>query len=149
VRIFIYCADPREEADLEEKINEQLLSEDERSGAKKIIRLSFFGGPICLAHPDHLLKNDALWLLGQVRFAVKNFPGTNNVVLIGHDCGYYDCIPLLADGAKKREDIKRGVYFLHKNIHGLVIDAYYDNKSSFEKIMGAKKAHELRPVLQK
>jgi len=150
VRIFIYCADPREEADLGRKINDQLLSRSERDGDERVSLLSFYGGPVCLAYPKHrLLENSAIWLLGQIRAGIKISPEISDVVLIGHNCGYYNYVLILADEAKKREDLKTAARYLRKNIRTVKVAAYYDNESSFEEIIGVKKAHELRPVLQK
>lgn len=95
MRVFVFCADPREEADLEPKINQKL-----RKPGEKIIRLSVFGGPICLAYSREL-KKDCDFLLRQLRFANKTF-GIKEIVLVGHDCGYYKCIPMHADEEKKK-----------------------------------------------
>jgi hypothetical protein len=105
VRIFIYCADPSEEADLERKIS-ALLAEPE----EKIIRISVFGGPIALAYPE-ALKSTCSVLLGQIRFAVKKFP-VDEIVLVGHNCGFYSEIRerrpnKKADLARASENIAR------------------------------------------
>jgi len=82
VRVFIYCADPREEADLERKIIALLEDPEEQ-----IIRISILGGPLAFAYPE-ALKATCSTLLAQLRFAVKTFC-VDEIVLVGHKCGFY------------------------------------------------------------
>jgi hypothetical protein len=148
VRIFIYCADPREEADLERKINEQLLSRNERDGSERVSLLSFYGGPMCLAYPKHrFLEDDAAWLLRQIRAGIKISPEISDVVLVGHNCGYYNYVLILADEAKKREDLKTAARYLRENIRTVKVATYYDNESSFEEV-GITKVPAKAPALQ-
>ena len=136
MKLFIFCADPREEADLAEKVKQKLLAPDERA-----IFLSFLGGPVCLAYPENLAI-DANWLLEHIRVSQQMFPELTEIVLVGHDCGYYANIPNMANASssRKKGDIVKGTAFLESQNLGLGISAYYDSdndaETPFEEIIG-------------
>ena len=138
MKLFIFCADPREEADLGEKIRQKLLAPGERA-----IFLSFLGGPVCLAYPEDL-KRDANWLLGHIRVSKQMFHDLTDIILVGHDCGFYTNIQNMANtrASRKRGDIIRGADFLKEQNLGLNISAYYDSdndvETPFEEIIGER-----------
>ena len=125
MRLFIYCSDPREEADLETKISKELLFPNE-----KIMRLANCGYPMVLAHPIHF-RSGANWLLEQIDFMIKNFQ-PEQVVSIGHDCGWYETVPVLAkiNLFDKKRDIA--------NIHRMLLRRHpnQDFKSFFDITQG-------------
>lgn len=135
MRLFIYCADPRAEADLGEKIQKLL-----RPG-EKIARHSTFSGPLCFAYPEDL-REKFITLMGEIRFFINEFgsDGKAEIVLVWHNCGFYKSILLRADKQTMKNDAIRGTEFLKRRIrHGARIASYYDNSSdnniSFEEIV--------------
>ena len=123
MRLFVYCSDPREAADLERKINQKLLKPGE-----KITRLTLYGGPIPFAHPRDL-RAGAESFLEQIRFGMK-MPGEfqiPEVVLVFHDCGFYANVPFSVTRQTKLHDVVRAIRFLRKHIHRIKIRAYYDS----------------------
>jgi len=108
MRLFIYCSDPREEADLETKISQQLLVPNE-----KIMRLANCGYPMVLAHPI-CFRDGAGWLLSQIDFMINNFH-PEQAIFVGHDCGWYETVPSLAETSlfEKKRDIA--------NIHKMLL----------------------------
>lgn len=130
MRVFIFCADPREEADLDRKIKEKLL----RPGEKPV-KISVLGGPICFAHPEEL-EDEVKGVTKQLRFAHKVFR-FDEIVLVGHDCGYYANVSRQHSSAEKKKDMSRAVSNL-KKIFKNRITAYYDcsehGQTRFEEI---------------
>lgn len=125
VRLFVYCSDPRKEADLENKVNQKLLHPGE-----KIARITLYGGPVPLAHPADL-RDEAACLLKQIRFSMK-LPvpfAVTEVVLVFHNCGYYANVSRLVNKRAKQNDVVTAMRFLRKHIHGIKIRAYYDNSN--------------------
>jgi len=51
------------------------------------------GGPISLAYPEHLPIEYALLMLRQIPFALSQFTNVEELIVVGHDCGYYAQIP--------------------------------------------------------
>ncbi len=139
MRLFIYCADPRESADLETKINRKLLKRGE-----KIVRITLFGGPIPFAHPEDL-KPEAGCLLKQVRFGLSVFPITD-IVLVFHDCGYYVNVPRHVTKQTKLHDAMKAGRFLRDHISKVKIRVYYDvsakNKVSFLRYKARHLSHK-------
>jgi len=129
VRIFIYCADPREEADLESKIFALLTDPEER-----VIRISLLGGPLALAYPE-ALKSVCSALLGQIRFATKRFR-VDEIVLVGHNCGFYSEIRerrpnKKADLSRAAENVAR--YFRNARVKA-VFEETIDGKTTFSPV---------------
>jgi len=92
VRIFVHCADPREEADLDSKISKWFVTPGER-----VVKLSLFGGPICLVFDQ--FQGKAQELIKDICFAIDNrqkFGAAPDeeveVVLVGHTCQFYSQI---------------------------------------------------------
>jgi len=102
MRLFIYCSDPREEADLETKINKTLLTPGE-----KIHRIAVYGGPIFLAHPI-IFCDEANTMLRQIDFAISEFH-PEETVIVGHNCAFYKTKPSLATIGihDKKQDISK------------------------------------------
>lgn len=131
-RIFILCADPSDEANLQKKVEQKLLSPEE----ERPIFISLFGGPICLAyHADLPKKADTV--VEDVRFAKKKF-GVVDAVLIGHICRFYAEIPVSADEKKAKEDLAESAQYLDSRVCGLSVTALFDTSSggriSFEEV---------------
>jgi len=121
MRLFIYCSDPREEADLENKINKSLILPGE-----KVMRITTFGGPIFLAHPI-VFRSQANTMLDQIRFAIEKFK-PEKIVLVGHNCGFYQedvSLSKLSVEDKKR-DIFRIRKMLDSRHSGQAFKAYFD-----------------------
>jgi hypothetical protein len=135
MRLFIYCADPREKADLGTKIDQALILPGE-----KVARISLFGGPIFIAHPIHF-RDSASMLLSQIDFAVQKFL-VEEIVAIGHDCGFYDTTPALSALSKedKQRDILRVRRALANRHPARAIRAFFDSsdesKTCFESLTG-------------
>ena len=134
MRIVILCADPREQADLARKVDEKLLEPGE-----KIILISLLGGPICLAHPE-TLKVEADCLLKQIRDAQTIFPDADEVVLIGHECGFYSAVlGMMTSTEAKKRDLAEGANFLVNNICDIAVSAHFDisteDEVAFEEIV--------------
>lgn len=105
MRLFIFCSDTRKKADLEHKIEGNLLMPGE-----KIAKIMNYGLPMVLAHPI-IFPNEASALLGSIRFAIEEFH-PEEVVSVGHDCGYYETSSLLANTSLF--DKKRDILHIHR-----------------------------------
>ena len=130
VGIAILCNDPR--ANLWKSTKARLIPK-----GKIFAPIMVFGGAIPLVHPEDL-PTDHHCLLGQIHFGLGNFPTVKELLVIIHDCGYYNLIqrgfPLKAkieDGRKIADFIKRhfslptAVFFAH---------AKSESEIDFEKI---------------
>ena len=106
MRLFIYCSDPREEANLELKIQHKLLY----SPNERIVRLADYGYPMVLAHPI-AFNHGANWLMEQISFTIRKFR-PEQVVSIGHDCGWYE-ESVFTSGISLSEK-KRDILRIHK-----------------------------------
>jgi len=105
MRLFVFCSDTRKEADLEPKIEEALLVPGE-----KIAKIMNYGWPMVLAHPI-FFPNEANALLGSIKFAIEEFH-PEEVISVGHNCGYYKMIPHLANTSLF--DKKRDILHIHR-----------------------------------
>jgi carbonic anhydrase len=105
MRLFILCSDTREKADLEHKTEKVLLVPGE-----KIAKIMNYGWPMVLAHPI-FFPSEANALLGSIKFAIEEFH-PEEIVSVGHDCGYYKMIPHLANTSLF--DKKRDILHIHR-----------------------------------
>jgi len=133
MRLFIYCSDPREKADLETKICQKLLVPGE-----KIMRLANCGYPIVLSHPI-AFPHEANTLLRQINFMIREFH-PEQIVFPGHDCGWYE-ESVLTTGTilfEKKRDILRIHKMLLRRYPSQVFKSFFDvtqgEKVQFEPI---------------
>ncbi len=116
IGIIIYCPDPRDP--LREEIERQLVPDQK----DQFVFISVLGGPIALAYAKEL-KIDYNYLVSQILFAVKVFPTISQIILVGHDCGYYANIsdPHYGTGVEnKRHDLldaKLSAKYLFTKLH--------------------------------
>ncbi len=118
--IGIFCSDPRPEANLWKRAKKHLISPERR-----LSPILLLGGPVSLAYPEWL-PTDFAFLINQLVVAMKKFPNAKEIIVAGHDCGYYTEIPprLQATIAEKEKDIAVGAALLKRRFD-LKVLAYF------------------------
>jgi len=121
MRLFIFCSDPREEADLETKIQQELIYPGE-----KIMKLANYGYPIVLAHPI-AFPHEANALLRQIEFGIRKFH-PDQIVSVGHNCGWCEESPLTAGISlfEKKRNIERIHIMLSRRHPHQVFKSFFD-----------------------
>ena len=124
--LVIYCCDPRQEVNLWKRIKKYLLV-PHRTRATGV---GILGGPISLAYPDYLPIEYALLTLKQIPFALRKFPKITKIIVVGHDCGYYDEIPGGSEFPveKKMKDLRRAAALLRRLLPKLKVSAFFANE---------------------
>jgi hypothetical protein len=84
--ICIYCSDPR--PNLWKRIKKHIISAE-----RQLTPIALLGGPVCLANHEFLPIEYAVVMLRQIPFALQKFQNTREIIVVGHDCGYYEQIP--------------------------------------------------------
>jgi len=131
--VCVYCSDPRSKVGLWRRIKQHLVSPDRR-----IAPIGLLGGPISLAYPEYLPIEYALLMVQQIPFTLRKFPEVKEIIVVGHDCGYYEQIPhqKKATVARKKKDIAKAARLLKRHFPELAVVAFFaDEKSDgFERI---------------
>lgn len=116
-RAFIFCSDPR--VKLWRNIKQKLFLPEER-----VIALSWFGGPIALAHV-RALPSDFVFSVGQISFLIKKFPTVEELIPVGHKCGYYENVSSDSVSVETiKEDLAKAAAFIVSEF-GLRAVSYY------------------------
>jgi len=61
---------------------------DNKTGGN-VYKIGVLGGPLSLAHQGQL-ETAHNFLMSQIYFALGTFPQTGKIVVVGHDCGFYN-----------------------------------------------------------
>lgn len=122
MRIFIICADPRDNANLPERAK-KLFRPNERPSC-----LCLYGATVILAHPK-FFHNEFQTLLNQIRFHAKRILAEDEdleIVLVGHDCGFYINLPnRFSHVSAKKRDLPRGAKNLQKYIRQAQVSTWF------------------------
>ena len=116
--ICVYCSDPRD--DLWKEAKKQLIPSSER-----FVPLGVLGGPICLANSEDL-PMEYNFLLAQIHFARMTFPRVKKLLVIGHDCGYYEQIKNKTFSLNdKIQDLVKAAQLLEERFSDLTVTAFF------------------------
>lgn len=121
--ICIFCADPTPGIDQWRRIKKHLISPERR-----LTGLGFLGAPMSLAHAEELPFEYGLLIVRQIPFHLKKFKGAEEIVIVGHDCGYYEELMSGRDFtvAEKEQDIINAVALVKKRF-GLPTSGFFAN----------------------
>jgi hypothetical protein len=131
IGIGIFCSDPRPGANLWKEMKKRLVHVEET-----IVPLGVLGGPISLANQDDL-PTEFNFLMAQIYFALATFPTAKRILVVSHDCGYYNQIRsrtfTLLD---KENDLIKVANFLKERFPELVVTTYFwtNKEAGFKKI---------------
>ncbi|MCX6721626.1 MAG: hypothetical protein NTY04_00300 [Candidatus Staskawiczbacteria bacterium] len=126
-KLIIYCSDTR--VDLWKRIKKHLIPAGEWWQP-----LGFLGGAISLAHSEHLPLEYAVLMVKQIPFAIRKFPTIKEVVLVGHDCGYYEDIPrgMNFTVEDKEKDLRKAAALLRRHFPNMKVSAFFAEKKDSE-----------------
>ena len=101
-------------------------------------QLGLLGLPTSLANPQWLPQDYGAIMDRQIPFALKNFPGIREIMVVGHDCGYYSEIPTKKNftAEEKKRDLRKAITNLREHFPNLKVTAFFANASAdrFERV---------------
>jgi carbonic anhydrase len=87
------------------------------------------GGAKCLASPEH--ETDREFILDQIKKSIRLHKTNRAIMMVHSDCGAYGGLAggfngdAAAEAIHHEAELRRAAAFLHKNIPGIEIEAYF------------------------